>query len=231
VRYRPILAIEQADKVSLFQEALGGSYEYLDSQRAQSVTVYFGPAGADPPPPGSAETIWRFRDSETGYLVALSSASLGFEASQYRDFAHFSAEFSRVLSVLKAIFSPSHRTRLGVRYVNEIEDDRLTQPSGLPLLITEHLVRPLGTELGFDVQSTLSDLRFIQPDGNFVLRHGLVRDNTYLLDFDYFKEEEVPFDPQDVRTLATSYHDTVEAVFVWSVTKEYLEELGTVTHV
>jgi len=229
VRYRPILAIEQAARVSDFQQGLGAGYELLDTQRAHSLTVYFAPAGMEPPtPPTAGETVWRFRRRDNDWLVALSSSSIGFEAAQYTVFVDFFAEFSRVLGILEERFAPTTQTRLGMRYVNEIEREDLA-PDRLSHFINAALLAPIGSELGTDVLSSLSDLRFRQPDGLFALRHGLIRENAYLLDYDYFTEEERSFDRQEIRRAASDYHDMIEAVFSWSLAREYLDELTGAT--
>jgi len=224
VRYRPILAVEQAAHVADFQEGLGPAYELLDSQKAHTLTVYFAPGGMEPPAQPVGETIWRFQRKDNNWLVALSSSSLGFEAPEYSVFNEFFAEFARVLGVLEERFHPSTQTRLGMRYVNEIEDGNLVA-DGLRGFLNPALAGPVGSELGTDLLSSLSDLRFRQPDGVFALRHGLIRPDAYLLDFDYFTEEEHAFDRQNIRRTAASFHDVIESAFVWSLSTEYLERL------
>jgi uncharacterized protein (TIGR04255 family) len=224
VRYHPILAVEQAAHVADFQEGLGPAYDLIDSQKAHALTVYFGPGGMEPPTQPAGETIWRFRRRDNAWLVALSSSSLGFEAAEYGVFNEFFAEFARVLGVFQERFVPSTQTRLGMRYVNEIEEENLVS-EGLDRFLNSALVAPVGSDLGTDLLSSLSDLRFRQPDGVFALRHGLIRPDAYLLDFDYFAEEERPFDRQDIRRAAAGFHDVIESMFIWSLSDEYLRRL------
>lgn len=226
VRYRPILAIEQAARVADFEEALGPSYELEDTQKAQSLIVFFGPPGLEQAPqqPTAGETIWRFRRKDDGWLVALSSSSLGFEASEYGVFNEFLAEFVRVIGILENRFNPKAQTRFGMRYVNEVEDEAVV-PGRFEEFLNPALVSAVGRELGADLLSSLSDLRFSQPDGVFALRHGLIRPNAYLLDYDYFVEEERPFDQHEVRRTAAAYHDVIESMFAWSLADNYLSRL------
>jgi uncharacterized protein (TIGR04255 family) len=224
VRYRPVLGIEDSARVDRFRERLGDAYELLDRQTTSVVRVFVGDQQVEQPPTAPSETLWRFQATDSTWTVALTPTSLGFEATTYTDFNEFAAEFERVLGALAEVFSPRTQTRIGVRYINEINDERAAGPT-LRSLLRDELVTPVATELGTDVISTLSDLRFRQPDGLFVLRHGLVQEMTYLLDFDYFNEEEVPFDVPAVRQRLRDYHGVTESVFVWSLQPEYLAEL------
>jgi uncharacterized protein (TIGR04255 family) len=111
-----------------------------------------------------------------------------------------------------------------MRYVNEIEDESLMS-EGLDRFLNSALVAPVGSELGMDLLSSLSDLRFRQPDGVFALRHGLIRPDAYLLDFDYFSEDERPFDRQEIRRTGARFHDVIESMFIWSLSDDYLRRL------
>jgi uncharacterized protein (TIGR04255 family) len=225
VRYRTVLAIERPEDVATFQERLGGSYELIDRQLTPSVRVFVGDQILEPSPPPLAESLFRFQDRDNGWWVALSSSSLGFEASRYRRFPDFAAEFRRVVRHLLEVFAPKTQTRLGMRYINEIADPRLE--GSMTAILVPSLVAPLGTELGTDLVSSLSELRFQQPDGLFVLRHGLVGPATYVLDFDYFDEEERPFDVDGILARTDAYHSVIESLFAWCLTPEYLNELAS----
>lgn len=226
VRYRGILAIEQTDRIAAFQEKLGDSYEFLDTQFAHTVQVYFGKSAPDFPP-ATAETIWRFRHFSNGWVIALSTTSMSLEAVQYRDFVAFSHEFQRVLKILTDVFSPRTRTRFGMRYINEIIDARLRDRNEIAHFVRKDLVGPVGGALGSDLASSLCDYRFKQPDGLFTLRCGLVSDEAFLLDYDYYSEDEAEFDVADIDVLARNYHAAIEALFRWCITKEFLSELRT----
>jgi uncharacterized protein (TIGR04255 family) len=224
VRFPTVLAIERPAEVSSFQECLGEAYELAERQLTQHVRVFVGEKILDAPQPPVAEPLFRFVDREHGRWVALSSSSLGFEASTYQKFEDFASEFRRVLSHLVDLFRPKTQTRLGLRYINEIIDGRLAAKD-FTALIASPLVSPIGPELGTDVESSLNEIRFRQPDGRLVLRHGLVNEDTYLLDFDYFNENEVPFDLEHILAQTQDYHSVIESLFVWSLSPSYFEEL------
>jgi uncharacterized protein (TIGR04255 family) len=220
--------VERAEEVATFQQRLGTSYELVETGVTPQLRVYVGDRAVDAPQPTTGERLFRFRDREERWWVALSSSSLGFEASRYRSFPDFAEEFQRVLAALTDVFSPITQTRFGMRYVNEISDQRLEEGRFSDIL-QPALVQPIGSELGRDLVSSLSELRFRQPDGLFVLRHGVVEKGTYLLDFDYFVDDERPFDEASILELAANYHSVTESLFVWSLAPAFLEELRSRT--
>jgi uncharacterized protein (TIGR04255 family) len=226
VRFAPVHAIEKRERVADFQELLADGYLARDPHVPQTVTIQFGPS---PVPPAAGvfapEAVWPFEDRERGWSVSLSSSSLALEASTYDDFNDFLAEFRSVLSALIETFHPRECSRLGLRYVNEITDSRLGKPSGLHELLRPALVSPVGTELGSELLGSLCELRFRETFGTLVLRHGLIRSDTYLLDYDYFKEEAHAFDGEAVTKTVESFHDVIEPLFVWCLSDTYLSEL------
>lgn len=226
VRFAPVHAIEKRDRVADFQEQLADSYLARDPQVPQTLTIQFGPLPSPPAPSAFApELVWPFEDRERGWSVSLSSSSLALEASTYDDFDDFLAEFQSVLSALIATFDPRECSRVGLRYINEIVDERLRENGGLLVLLRRELVSPVGTELGSDLLGSLCELRFRETLGTLVLRHGLIRTDAYLLDYDYFKEENDAFNGEIVTKTVESFHDVIERLFVWCLSDVYLSEL------
>lgn len=226
VRFAPVHAVQKRERVADFQERLPDRYVARDPQVAQTVTFQFGPLPAPVAPPVlEPETVWPFEDSEHGWVVSLSSSSLALQSSTYADFDDFLAEFRAVLSALVQAFDPRQCRRLGLRYVNEVIDERLRSEGGLLEILRAALVSPIGTELGVDVLGSLCELRFREALGTLVLRHGLIRSDSYLLDFDYFKEQEETFSDKEIVKTVESFHELIEPLFVWCLSDEYLAEL------
>ncbi len=226
VRFAPVHAVEKRGRVADFQARLAPSYVARDPQVAQTITIQFGPS---PPPAASSvlapELVWPFEDHERGWSVSLSSSSLALEASAYDDFDGLLEEFRGVVTVLVETFAPRECVRLGLRYVNEVTDERLRIDGGPSALLRPELIAPIGTELGTDVIGSLCELRFREALGTLVLRHGLIRSESYLLDFDYFKEEAQVFDGDSIVATVQNFHDVIEPLFVWCLSDSYLAEL------
>jgi uncharacterized protein (TIGR04255 family) len=209
VRFAPIYALEQPSAIAEFQKCLGR--KYIAQEGALK--------GPDP-----AGSTWLFRDSERGWTVSITSTSLGLEAQTYVDFDDFVSEFKQVLNDLEAVFEPQTEVRLGVRYINNIEDERLPK-RGISFFVNEQLAGPVGRDLGNELQHSLCELRFRERETWVALRHGLVDPTTYLLDFDHFVEGERDFSPPDIVKRVNRFHGLIERLFVWSLSDRYLKEL------
>ena len=234
VRYTPVHAVEKRDLVADFETALDSRFVAREAQHTQSVRVVLGapgqPVGAAPPGfPFLPEVVWPFRDEERGYEIALANSSLALQISdEYHDFPTFLTEFGEVLRAFVAIFHPKRRLRVGLRYVNEIDEPRFANPAYLVNVIDAGLLSPVGGAFGSDLVASLAELRFREKHGVFVLRHGLVDQTKYLLDLDYFQEEEDVFSPDAILDLICRFHELIEAVFVWCLKPEYLRKIKRV---
>jgi uncharacterized protein (TIGR04255 family) len=205
-----VFAVEDPAKMSEFQKRLG--HAYLAQPRNDD-------AGGE-----ARKPLWLFRDNDRAWTVSLTAESLGLEAKTYHDFEDFAGELSRVLGDVAAVFEPQTEIRLGVRYINRIEDKRLGK-RGIGFFVRNELVSPVGTELGSDLQYSLCELRFRESDTWLALRHGLVKPDVYLLDFDNFMEGERDFLPTDIVQRVNRSHGLIERLFVWSLSERYLKEL------
>jgi uncharacterized protein (TIGR04255 family) len=226
VRYSPLHAVGNRDLVAEFESRLDSRYVPESAQTAQAFTVQIGPGPlpASAVASAAADTVWPFRDDERGYAVSLGHASLAVEAGpQYHDFPQFLEEFRTAVTACADIFQPKREVRLGLRYVNEITDERLRLD--VRSIINSKLVLPLGTAVEGGLLRSFGELRVKESLGTFVIRHGLVDDATYLLDFDYFSETERAFDPQQLLASVEGFHNLIEPFFVWTLKRSYLAEL------
>lgn len=169
----------------------------------------------------------RFAARDSRSTLAITPSSVGLENGSYRTFEEFVAQFERTMEIMSGVIEMRTLTRLGVRYVNEIEDERLREPGGLAQILTQPFL-PAGGALGLDLRGGFSELLFEQPDGVFVLRRGLIQTAKYLLDMDYYTEEERAWDSGWVLEKVRAYHDVIESVFAAALREEYRDELGVV---
>lgn len=222
VRFAPVFAIEKRAEVAAFQRKLGDRYI---ARQPTSRRPIFATRAMTPQPPGDdSETIWRFEAAEGDCAISLASTSLALEAVRYRDFDDFAAELSQVVRALSEVFEPQQEVRLGLRYVNRIEDRRL-QKHGVTYFVSEQLAAPVGGDLGSDLQGSLSELRFRERGGTLTIRHGLIEPTHYLLDFDRFSAEKRPFASKSIVERIKRFHGLIERLFVWSLSDSYLDEL------
>ncbi len=222
VRFAPVFAIEKRAEVADFQAGLADRY-LAQTPEAPQTTMARG-AMTPQPPGGDPETVWRFRNPERDWTISLSSTSLALEATRYLNFDDFAGELSEIVKALANTFEPKREVRLGLRYVNRIEDKRL-QRRGVPLFLNEQLATPVGGDLGSDLLGSLAELRFRERGGTLAIRHGLIEPTRYLLDFDRFSAEEREFVPSSVVRRVKRFHGLIERLFVWSITDRYMKEL------
>jgi uncharacterized protein (TIGR04255 family) len=228
LRYAPLLAVEQPDNIERFRNALPEGFLLADRTFAQGLSVTVGVAGLSlgaPTPPG---TVWHFRTEDGSTTVHLGITSCAIEVSEYHDWPRFSEIIAAMARALGDALRPQRLLRVGLRYINQIDDPRLEDRRALGHFIRSDLVGGVGEDLGYDAETSFHELRLRQPDGVFVLRHGLVGATTYLLDLDYFDEGDSSFDAAAILSTLERYHQTVESVFVWTLATEYRTELQEV---
>lgn len=226
VRYSPIHAVEKRELVADFESRLNDGYVAQDAQVSQTLTIQIGSGPVPRPlvPPSIPDTVWPFKDDGRGYLVSLANSSLAVEANAaYHDFPQFLHEFGTAVRACAEVFRPKREVRLGLRYINELSDDRLRDD--VSAVVSKDLSAPVGTAIQSGLIRSLSEFHVTESLGTFVIRHGLVEDATYLLDFDYFSETNQDFDPDAVLETVNSFHELVERFFVWSLDPDYLAEL------
>jgi len=172
-----------------------------------------------------AETVTVLRYAEGGLRAAVSATSVSVESDVYQRWDDFRAAISQVFAGFEDVFSPAVCERLGVRYVNELSDGRAGgDPSRLAELLNAALIAP-ALALGSLVLSSQSELRVAEGDGEFVLRHGLIRPGGYLLDFDCFTARAQQFATDALVSQTDRFHGRIESVFAWSLNPSYLAEL------
>jgi uncharacterized protein (TIGR04255 family) len=229
-RTTPVLALERPEGVERLLEALDGQWTLTDRQLNREMGFQMGPAGVRPHV-GSEETVWVLSTDAADIRAAVSASSVAVDSESYESWASYRDALRQVLAAVGATFAPARCVRLGVRYVNEIDVARAgSDPSLLVAQINEALVAP-ALALGNSIVSSLAELRTAEDEdgGVLALRHGLVDSNTYLLDFDAYRELAEPFDPDKLVERAERFHARIESVFAWALTDAYLDELRGVS--
>jgi uncharacterized protein (TIGR04255 family) len=211
-----MFAVDRPEAVERLTRALPSDWALVEEGRAQRVELQVTPAGvarSEQHP----ERVWRFETMDRRYVGTLTSTSVSVETGSYDDFDEFHLRLGEVLGVLAGddAFAPRLLTRLGVRYVNELRDERLADDATREAVINRELLGPAAT-LGTGLLASLQELRFQQEDGVLAIRHGLTALGQYLLDTDHYNEERQDFVASAVAEQVRRWHDTIEGVFVWA---------------
>lgn len=228
LRFRPILAIDGAEKVSPFQEHLASldpALELYEQGELRQLAFQVGPGGVQQSmAPG--ETVWKFATTSKSVGLDLTRTQFSLEATSYDDFDAFDALFEGAFAGFEPAFGTPRITRIGVRYVNHVRDERLAGAT-MSQIVNPALLGPIGTDaLGTDVAGSTGSIRFDEPGFSVTLQHGLLERGLYLLDFDCFSEPDDGFDVTTLGETIRTFHRTIEQLFCWCLTPGYLEEIA-----
>jgi uncharacterized protein (TIGR04255 family) len=223
-RTAPTLALEQTETVASLVEVLG--WELVDRQSNVELSVRLGPGGIEQQG-GPPQTVWVLAGPGGQFRAVLSQSSVAVECGAYSQWADFRAGLVAVLGAVAEVAAPGRVNRFGVRYVNELTDERLSgeDPGALTQVLAEELVS-VAAALETPVISSLSELRVREPFGQLAIRHGMTAPGRYLLDFDAYNETTSPFDVERLMEAADAFHARIEALFAWCLQPDYLEYLA-----
>lgn len=237
VRYDPTPAAADAHAAQRFYEQLGGSdgeLPVIGPINEMAFNVALGPQAAPALAQQHGVGGWRFASADDSIAVALTPVQLTLETGMYNGWeADFFPRLERVLSALAELVSPVFEQRLGLRYINNVDEPAVEQPRDWGNWIAPHL-------LGLAAHQDLGDLvRFVRQQAvlefddetRCTFNHGFAPDAArdghlvYLLDFDVAREGMRPFRLAGVLETATKFNTYALALFQLSITpalREYL---------
>jgi uncharacterized protein (TIGR04255 family) len=167
----------------------------------------------------------------TGQFVAI-------ETSSYESRADFCDRLEELLSIVAKTLRPPIYDRLGIRYINRIEDASVI--ADLPMLVQPAAMAGLAVPRdGVDIVHSLCDSLFAEGRARLQIRWGWLPagagiDTTvsppsvpyWLLDIDVFSQSGGPFDVGELGTLARDFAERAHRFFRWTVRDEFLRRFG-----
>ena len=240
VRFPPILAIRNPDRVAILQEMLRDSYPNLNVDRAQNVDLSAAQA-----PRASSEFIWRLasKGQPPHWRVSLGVDFVALETISYTSRAEFISRFDTVVHSLHTTFRPTDATRLGLRYIDRITGDAVRRVGELIHPTVLGILQPNdGTlrSLGAAAVHLLTEARFIAKEGHIQARWGKVPQNTtydpialepldepsWVLDLDMFTPTSEEFIRANLKLKTQGFAERIYGVFRDIVTDEFLRFYG-----
>jgi uncharacterized protein (TIGR04255 family) len=235
VRFPTLLTVPVADRIIGFHEAMRGRYPYLDRQDVPTVVVM---SGGSVKPVGEPVVHWRFADDPASYKwrVTLSTEFIALETRAYESRRNFLGRLETIVQTLEDTLAPTHMTRLGIRYVDQIK--------GKPLARIETLFKKevlgVACSIGSGATQLLTQLSVAATPGELVARWGKLPPNmtidpnavppideqSWLLDLDVSQSTAMPFETKAIVETAGIAAERVYAVFRWMVTDEFLRTYG-----
>jgi uncharacterized protein (TIGR04255 family) len=217
LRFFPILKV--ADRVADFQEQVRGTFPAFQEVTRQLVNL--GPAA---PIEVRSERLFNFVKSDESCTLTLSTSSLSVESRLHKRREHFIDDAKVGFDALMKICGPVVPARLGLRYVDVIDKERVEADLGRPtswsaLISEKFLAVPTGLA---NLDGTLFACEIGSPmpnGGGQTVRYGLVQDADkklkYRLDVDRYVD--APIDPTKLVELLGTFADDVFAVFIASM--------------
>ena len=237
MRFPLIASLERREFIGSFQEAIRASYPVLRPEQERSVVL-----GTEGIVDTRSPTLWRFSEARGPWRVTLAPDFLALETTRYTSRDDFMDRWALVLDALKEHFDPQVLDRLGVRYIDRVSGEHM---SDLPRLVRPEVAGILGSALSRDAQHALSESVFTLPGGmgQIRARWGLlaprstidpgalepVDEPSWILDADAFQSFQPGTRRLDVESVvdqARGFAERIYSVFRWAVTDEFLRRYG-----
>jgi uncharacterized protein (TIGR04255 family) len=237
VRFALHLPIRIPERVAVFQEAIGDYYPHLVSQNVPTVTVNVTAAGVSTQSGNEVVVHWRFSDQSHQWQVTLTPEFITLETRAYKSREDFLERFEGILKALEDTLAPKVVTRFGMRYIDQVKGEQLSE---IGKLLRGEVIGVAGSLGGADARHLLTELHVPAEPGDLLARWGKLQANmtidpnlvppipedSWLLDLDVSKTQELPFDTAYLSATARSAANRVYAVFRWMVTKKFLQAYG-----
>lgn len=233
IRHERNMAIVDVKKALAIQAQLG-DYDLLDEgQQSQIDLVSTEGGGVAPSSSVTEHRGWRLRSSDRTWTAALLPDYFALECSGYTTWPAF---FSRLESLVNATtqhLGPAGLFRLGLRYIERIDLNEISEPQQWRGYINDHLLGPLLDQtMSASITAVQQIVQFAGTKGYQVaLRHGVELDDTddtrcpYVLDTDCWWRGSRSFDVAEVLADASSLHRLALQIFELAVTPKLLVRL------
>ncbi len=232
IRFPLILSVETPGFIAGFQEALRPEYPVLRQERPGGILLTSPQLTA-----GQSQSHWRFSDAKGEWRVTLTSNFVAIETTRYTSRSDLLRRLGVVVEALATHIRPDQVDRLGVRYIDRL-DDRPIEDS--VRLFTSEIQGLCGTPLRLSAQHVIGEALFILGDDQLLLKSGQLPPNatldpaalepvdrpSWILDFDMSSRKPTPFTAAQVVGDAKRFAERIYAVFRWAVTPEFLKTFG-----
>jgi uncharacterized protein (TIGR04255 family) len=215
LRFRPILRIGEGKGVADFQELVRQSFPGYVENEIRNFTIDIETQVST-----KREKAFQFIRPEDECKVQLSSDNVLIETTNHRNRDNLIRDMEIVTNALTEVFSPINTQRLGVRYINVIRKDVISQDLGRPTtwanLVSDEYLRMPAEIADLDKTIFANQVSSPMPFGAMTLRYGLVRPNfaepaTFNFDLDRYVDEGIEIDK--IPSIMTQFTDDIFSLF------------------
>lgn len=231
VRFPMIAEIETPDFAATFQKSVGTAYPIAEQE-----TIELHATRPDGSVSVAATIVRRFMD-EGGWRASLTRDFLALETRSYVSRLDFIGRFRDLIDALTKQVTPARVDRLGVRYIDRILGQDLTD---IARLVHPVLAGVANTPLMPQCRHSLADNLFDLGASQLAARWGLLPENatpdpsaiepiseaSWILDLDMSTAAHAPFAADAICQTAEAFAARIYTFFRWAVTDEFLHRFG-----
>jgi len=215
LRFHPILKISNGQYVPDFQDRVRDSFPIYSEGKVQTINFQ---------PPDTVETQeekqFHFKKPDEKTSITLGVSKLILESRHHESHENILNDFNLALSALLEVYGKIKNTRLGMRYINLIERERIQndlnrEVEWRDLIHSSYLEMPAsvatleGTKFYSEINSPIEG-------GALTLRYGLLNTSEdkklrFVFDLDRYLDEEFPL--QSIMEKLRSFADDIYALF------------------
>ena len=231
LRFPTILRIE-AETPATYQESIRAKFPLFAEGNTDPV-----PGMPDelrkhlPPGFGAREKRYQFQSEDKKLATTLSRSSLVLMTTDYEEWKRFRETLNELLAAFCAAYEPLHFTRIGLRYKNVIDRDKLNLHN-VPWsdLLENHIAaeftRP---EISTHIETALRQLGVRLDTGEAHIRHGLCttgdsKEYCYLIDADFFLNSKT--EVTNAIDVLNKLHQEAGRFFRWCINDRLHDALG-----
>lgn len=225
VRFPPILRIT-SEEPAAFQERVRQRFPRFEQEEGFLFQLQFSGSGPTHPPIAQPTSrLYRFRSADGQTTIALSTDFYALSTTQYAVWEEFAADLALAHRAVQEIYEPSFSVRIGLRYVDQLAPSKLGLSSfeDVVALLTPELTTLFQVDVWAPPSELLCQLLLDDDDGTLGFRFGkrVIDDEpTFVLDFDYYDDRELPFGGLIER--CHRYHDIIYDAFRWCIQDDKL---------
>ena len=181
------------------------------------------------------DVIWRLQDREKKWRVSVSPTFVALDTSSYISRTDFLERLKFVLDSLSSVVDPILVERIGIRYIDRIDDPALF--GRISELVRPELLGGLSVPTTDEVQleQTISQSVFSLNDHKLLVRWAMLPPNvtpdplvgqvdrqSWVLDVDSVSQVQSRFETEQIISRISEFAAEIYKFFRWAVTSELL---------
>jgi uncharacterized protein (TIGR04255 family) len=225
IRFPPILQIASELPID-FQGKVRQRFPNLEVE--QGIEIAFAPLVETDTLARAKPKLYHFGSPEGSSKITLAADFYAVSTNHYRHWRDFVADLQYAHDAMMQVYSPSHATRIGLRYVNSFSNDSTHTETREELLdlFNPKLTDLLRGEVGANAEELASRLSFVEEPARLNLQFSYNEGNgEFVIDLDYFEKGNIQLG--EVVERCRQYHDIVYRAFRWCVPASTLQPFVT----